>query len=160
MFDGYDWHGRRIEVREDRFSGGGGGASSYDRGGGAAGYAPRRGAYGGGGGFGGGRGGYGGGYSGGQHTGGGYDAYAVPPPPAPGGYPGYGGPVNVGYDGYYDNSAAYGTGNRIYFLTFFIFSFVCWLGHRISFLVLRVNPELSLIRIIFYYWLNSWDNWV
>ncbi|KAL8760434.1 MAG: hypothetical protein Q9199_000058 [Rusavskia elegans] len=75
QFNGYDWQGRMLEVREDRFAGapggfpgGRGGFGMGARGGGFAG----RGGYGGrggfgggiGGGFGGGRGGYGGGYGG------------------------------------------------------------------------------------------------
>ncbi|KAK0713825.1 hypothetical protein B0T26DRAFT_651636 [Lasiosphaeria miniovina] len=71
QFNGYDWQGRMLEVREDRFAGAGVGVGGYGRGGfGGAG----RGAFGGGGfggrgGFGGGRGGFGyqarGGYGGG-----------------------------------------------------------------------------------------------
>ncbi|KAL8713892.1 MAG: hypothetical protein Q9220_002038 [cf. Caloplaca sp. 1 TL-2023] len=72
QFNGYDWQGRMLEVREDRFAGppGGGGYAGGGRGGfgmGArGGFAPR-------GGFAG-RGGFGGGYSGGRggYGGGGY----------------------------------------------------------------------------------------
>ena len=97
QFNGYDWQGRILEVREDRFAGGGGGA-----GGGPGGFGgPRggfqggfRGGYGGGyggrGGFGGGRGGFGGGYGGrGGGYGGGYG----------GGGGGYGGAPGGGYGG-------------------------------------------------------------
>lgn len=58
QFNGYDWQGRILEVREDRFAGPGIGAGGYGRGGFGG-----RGAFGGGygrGGFGGGRGGFGG----------------------------------------------------------------------------------------------------
>jgi len=69
QFNGYDWQGRILEVREDRYAnpmvGGGGFAGRGGYGGGFGG----RGGYGGRGGFGG-RGGYGGGYGGGR--GGGY----------------------------------------------------------------------------------------
>lgn len=67
QFNGYDWQGRMLEVREDRFAGPGMGVGGYGRGGFGG-----RGAFGGGygrGGFGGGRGGFGyggrGGYGGG-----------------------------------------------------------------------------------------------
>ncbi|KAL8774956.1 MAG: hypothetical protein Q9209_000435 [Squamulea sp. 1 TL-2023] len=71
QFNGYDWQGRMLEVREDRFAGapGGfvGGRGGYGMGARGGGFAAR-GGYGGrggfGGGFGGGRGGYGGGYGG------------------------------------------------------------------------------------------------
>lgn len=60
-FNGYDWQGRILEVREDRYAGGGPGGFG-------------RGGYGGGGfgrgGFGGGRGGFAGGYGGGGYAGG------------------------------------------------------------------------------------------
>ena len=60
-FNGYDWQGRQLEVREDRFAGAGGYGG---RGGFAGGYGGgMRGGYGGRGGFGG-RGGYGGGFGG------------------------------------------------------------------------------------------------
>jgi hypothetical protein len=63
QFNGYDWQGRQIEVREDRFAGSGG--PGFGRGGFGA-----RGGFGGGfggrGGFGGGRGGFGGGFGGGR----------------------------------------------------------------------------------------------
>ncbi|MCJ1330989.1 hypothetical protein MMC10_007676 [Thelotrema lepadinum] len=89
QFNGYEWQGRTLEVREDRFAGpvggGGGGGGGFGRGG-YGGYGPRgggfgaRGGYGGGrggfgrGGFGGDRGGYGGGSGGGGGGGGGYTA--------------------------------------------------------------------------------------
>ncbi|ODA83389.1 hypothetical protein RJ55_01903 [Drechmeria coniospora] len=87
QFNGYDWQGRMLEVREDRFAGGGGmgfpGRGGYGGG--------MRGGFGGGGGygrggFGGGRGGFGfggrGGFAGGG--GGGFDAPAANPvPPNP-----------------------------------------------------------------------------
>lgn len=100
QFNGYDWQGRMLEVREDRFAGGGGGP------GGPMGF-PGRGGYGGGmrggfgggfggrGGFGGGRGGFGGGFGGrggfgggggpgGPPGGGGFDGPAPgPAPPNP-----------------------------------------------------------------------------
>ncbi|OIW26830.1 RNA-binding domain-containing protein [Coniochaeta ligniaria NRRL 30616] len=81
QFNGYDWQGRLLEVREDRFAnnqmggGGFGGRGGFGaRGGFGGGFAGR-------GGFGGGRGGFGGGYGGGR---GGYGG-------APGGAPGGGG---------------------------------------------------------------------
>ena len=77
QFNGYDWQGRLLEVREDRFAGAGM-AGGYGRGG----FGGGRGGFGGGfgrGGFGGGRGGFGyggrGGFGGG---GGGFDANAAP----------------------------------------------------------------------------------
>ena len=84
QFNGYDWQGRMLEVREDRFAGPPGGGVS--RGGFAGGYG--RGGYGGGrGGFGG-RGGYGGGFGGRGGYGGGYSgppggSYDAPPATAP-----------------------------------------------------------------------------
>ncbi|KAL9087259.1 MAG: hypothetical protein Q9165_006753 [Trypethelium subeluteriae] len=92
QFNGYEWQGRPLEVREDRFAapsfGGGGG---YGRGGFGGGYG--RGGYGGArGGFGG-RGGYGGGFGGGRggfHGGAGAGA---------GGAGGYGGGGAGGYEG-------------------------------------------------------------
>lgn len=62
QFNGYDWQGRNLEVREDRYAGGGGGGMGF---GGRGGYGGMRGGFGGGGfggrgGFGGGRGGFGG----------------------------------------------------------------------------------------------------
>lgn len=81
-FNGYDWQGRNLEVREDRFAGSappnrGGYGGSF---GGRGGFAGGRGGFGGrggyGGGFGGSRGGYGGGYGGGG------------PPPSAGSYDG------------------------------------------------------------------------
>ena len=72
QFNGYDWQGRMLEVREDRFAN------------------PMMGGYGGRGGFGGGRGGFGGGYGRGGF-GGGRGAFGY------GGRGGYGGgPVGVG----------------------------------------------------------------
>lgn len=63
QFNGYDWHGRLLEVREDRFAGPQMGPGGFGRGGFGG-----RGAFGGGGygrgGFGGGRGGFGGGFGG------------------------------------------------------------------------------------------------
>lgn len=85
QFNGYDWQGRPLEVREDRFAGGGPGFGG--RGGGFGG----RGGFGGGPGFGGrggfaGRGGFGGGFRGGYggppaFGGGGFDAGGAPPAP-------------------------------------------------------------------------------
>src|SRR5438045_566368 len=68
QFNGYDWQGRALEVREDRFAsafpargGFGGGRGGFGGGyGGRGGFAGGRGGFGGG--FGGGRGGFGGGY--------------------------------------------------------------------------------------------------
>src|SRR3990170_4116073 len=67
QYNGYDWQGRVLEVREDRFAGsaiGGGGGFGRGgfRGGFGGGYGGRGGFGGGRGGFGGGRGGFGGGY--------------------------------------------------------------------------------------------------
>ena len=76
QFNGYDWQGRTLEVREDRFAGPPGGGYG-GRGGFAGGYGGR-GGYAGRGGFAG-RGGYGGGFGGrGGYGGGGYSG-----PPAP-----------------------------------------------------------------------------
>lgn len=63
QFNGFEWQGRMLEVREDRFAnaGGGGGYGRGGFGGGRGGF----GGYGGRGGFGGGRGGFGG-YGGGR----------------------------------------------------------------------------------------------
>ena len=88
QFNGYDWQGRPLEVREDRFAGAGGfgGRGGFGaRGGFGGGFGGRggfagRGAFGGG--FGGGRGGFGGGYGGGGGGGG-----------APGGFEGGAGAV-------------------------------------------------------------------
>lgn len=85
QFTGYDWNGRQLEVREDRFAGpmggGFGGRGGYmgGRGGFGGGFGGRggfagRGGFGGG--FGGARGGYGGGYGAGVP--GAYDAAAQP----------------------------------------------------------------------------------
>ncbi|TKA79203.1 hypothetical protein B0A49_03188 [Cryomyces minteri] len=81
QFNGYDWQGRALEVREDRFAGSGPGGFAGGRGG----FGGRAG-FGGGfrGGFAGGRGGFAGGYGGGRGGfGGGYGGGA---PPAVGGY--------------------------------------------------------------------------
>jgi RNA recognition motif. (a.k.a. RRM, RBD, or RNP domain) len=91
QFNGFEFNGRHIDVREDRFAGGprpqfgggygggyggGGGGGGFGRGGyGSGGYGGFRGGFGGRGGYGGGgytRGGYGGGGYGGGHHGGGY----------------------------------------------------------------------------------------
>ncbi|KAL2268154.1 hypothetical protein VTJ83DRAFT_3000 [Remersonia thermophila] len=84
QFNGYDWQGRTLEVREDRFAGAPNmGVGGFGRGGFAGGYG--RGGFGGGrGGFGGGRGGFAGGYGRGGFGGPGpYDAphQSVPPNP-------------------------------------------------------------------------------
>ncbi|KAK3703055.1 g-strand binding protein [Vermiconidia calcicola] len=109
QFNGYDWQGRILEVREDRYAGGqaaggyGGGRGGYGgappfagRGGYGGGYGAPRGGFGGGrgggygggfggrGGYGGGAGGYGGGgYGGGGGGGAGYGAPAAVPVVAP-----------------------------------------------------------------------------
>ncbi|CEJ93421.1 Putative RNA-binding domain-containing protein [[Torrubiella] hemipterigena] len=85
QFNGYDWQGRMIEVREDRYAGGGMGY------GGRGGYGGMRGGMGGGfggrGGFGGGRGGFGyggrGGFNAGGPGGASFDPNAPPPAPNP-----------------------------------------------------------------------------
>ncbi|TDZ29446.1 putative RNA-binding protein [Colletotrichum spinosum] len=89
QFHGYDWQGRLLEVREDRFAGAGGPMGFGGRGG----FGGMRGGFGGGygrGGFNGGRGGFGGGYGRGGYAGGGggggsgYDAGSAPSvPPNP-----------------------------------------------------------------------------
>jgi len=94
QFSGYEWQGRAIEVREDRFAGAqtggpgfGGGRGGFaggfgGRGGGGGGGFGGRGGFGSRGGFGGGyggRGGFGGGYGGGS----GYDANGPSNPPNP-----------------------------------------------------------------------------
>jgi hypothetical protein len=92
QFNGYDWQGRMLEVREDRFAGPAMGAGGYGRGGFAGGRGAFGGGFGGRGGFGGGRGGFGyggrgayGGGVGGAPPAGPYDAGAgnasVPPNP-------------------------------------------------------------------------------
>jgi len=91
QFNGYDWNGRMLEVREDRFAGGPGfqggrGGFMGGRGGFGGGYMGGRG----GGGFGG-RGGFGGGFRGGYGGGGGYGG------PHAGGHGGPGG-AGAGYD--------------------------------------------------------------
>lgn len=94
QFNGYEWQGRLLEVREDRFAGGGGGGGGGGMGfGGRGGYGGgMRGGFGGRGGFGfgggrggfgfGGRGGFGGGAPGGGPgagpPGGGFDTSAAP----------------------------------------------------------------------------------
>lgn len=80
QFNGYDWQGRMLEVREDRYPGppGGGFGGRGGFGGGMGG----RGGFSGRGGYGGGRGSFGGGYGG---RGGGFGG-------------GYGGPPAAGYD--------------------------------------------------------------
>ncbi|EKD15108.1 RNP domain protein [Drepanopeziza brunnea f. sp. 'multigermtubi' MB_m1] len=93
QFNGYDWQGRPLEVREDRFAGsgpgfGGRGGFAGGRGGFGGGFGGRGGpGFGGRGGFGGGfgaggRGGFGGGYAGGI-PGGGFDAGAPAAAPNP-----------------------------------------------------------------------------
>ncbi|KAK0648784.1 hypothetical protein B0T16DRAFT_507182 [Cercophora newfieldiana] len=86
QYNGYDWQGRVLEVREDRFAGSAIGGGGFGRGGfrggfGGGGYGGRGGFGGGRGGFGGGRGGFGGGGYGGQP--GGFDGGAAPAPPNP-----------------------------------------------------------------------------
>ncbi|KAL6246026.1 g-strand binding protein [Rhinocladiella similis] len=86
QFNGYDWHGRALEVREDRYASSGPGMGFGGRGGYGGGYGMR-------GGYGGGRGGFGGrgGYGGGGYGRGGYGG---------GGGGGYGGgPGGGGYGG-------------------------------------------------------------
>ena len=97
QFNGYEWQGRAIEVREDRFAGTQTTGSGFGgRGGFAGGFGGRGGGGGGGGGFGGGRGGFsgrggfGGGYGGrggfsggGGYGGSGYDANGPSNPPNP-----------------------------------------------------------------------------
>lgn len=89
QFNGYDWQGRMLEVREDRFAGppggGFGGRGGFGGGFGRGGYGSRGGFSGRGGfagGFGG-RGGYSGGGGGGGYSGppGGLDAAGAPPNP-------------------------------------------------------------------------------
>ena len=63
QFNGYDWQGRTLEVREDRFAGSSGPALGGPRGGLGGGYGAARGGFGGRGNFGG-RGGYGGSFGG------------------------------------------------------------------------------------------------
>ena len=91
QFNGYEWQGRNIEVREDRYAGmqqGGPGGFGGRGGFGGGGFQPRGGF--GRGGFGGGRGGFGGGFGGrGGFQQGGYGGG----PPAAGGYES-GGPSN------------------------------------------------------------------
>ena len=91
QFNGFDWHGRALEVRLDRYAGSGPPGFGGGRGGFNAGYG--RGGFGGGrGAFGGGRGGFGGGYGRGGYSGGG------------GG--GYGGGASGGYGGAAQEQAA------------------------------------------------------
>ncbi|KDN61645.1 putative RNP domain-containing protein [Colletotrichum sublineola] len=85
QFNGYDWQGRLLEVREDRFAGAGGPMGFGGRGGFGGGM---RGGFGGGygrGGFGGGRGGFGGGYGRGGF-GGGPGVGGIGGPGVPGGF--------------------------------------------------------------------------
>ncbi|KAL1864930.1 g-strand binding protein [Paecilomyces lecythidis] len=91
QFNGYDWQGRTLEVREDRYAGGGpgfGGRGGFGGGFGRGGFGGRGGGFGGRGGYGGfgGRGGYGGGgFGGGPSAGfaaaGGEPGASVPPNP-------------------------------------------------------------------------------
>ncbi|KAJ5659577.1 Nucleotide-binding alpha-beta plait [Penicillium longicatenatum] len=83
QFNGYEWQGRPLEVREDRFAGGGPGFGGRGGFGGGRGGFGGPGGFGGRGGFGGGRGGYGGGF-------GGRGGFGGPGGP-PGGAPGFGG---------------------------------------------------------------------
>ncbi|KAJ3468400.1 hypothetical protein MRS44_002465 [Fusarium solani] len=80
QFNGYDWQGRVLEVREDRYAGSGPGMGFGGRGG----YGGMRGGFGGGfggrGGFGGGRGGFGGGFGGRGGFGGGAGGPGFEPP--------------------------------------------------------------------------------
>ncbi|KAF2835742.1 RNA-binding domain-containing protein [Patellaria atrata CBS 101060] len=73
QFNGYDWQGRALEVREDRFATS---SQGFGRGGFGGGFGGRGGYGGGRGGFGGVRGGFGGGYGGRGGFGGGYGAAA------------------------------------------------------------------------------------
>ncbi|SPJ78963.1 related to Gbp2p [Fusarium torulosum] len=85
QFNGYDWQGRVIEVREDRYAGGGPGMGFGGRGGFGGGGGMRGGfgqQFGGRGGFGGGRGGFGGGFGGRGGFGGGAPAGPGFEPPA------------------------------------------------------------------------------
>lgn len=75
QFNGYDWQGRMLEVREDRFAGPPGGGGYQGRGGFGGGMG--RGGFRGG--FGGARGGFGGGYGGRGGYGGGGGGYGGPP---------------------------------------------------------------------------------
>lgn len=80
QFNGYDWQGRVLEVREDRFAGSAPGGFAGGRGGFGGGYGARGGFGGGRGGFGGGRGGFGGGFGGrGGYGGGGGGGYGGAP---------------------------------------------------------------------------------
>ncbi|KAF2801976.1 RNA-binding domain-containing protein [Mytilinidion resinicola] len=92
QFNGYDWQGRQLEVREDRFAqappgGGFGGRGGFGGGFGArGGFGGARGGFGGarggfGGGFGGGRGGFGGGFGAPAPAAGGFDAGGASNPP-------------------------------------------------------------------------------
>jgi RNA recognition motif-containing protein len=90
QFNNYDWQGRLLEVREDRFAGspgsGFGGRGGFGGGGGRGGMGARGGYGGGRGAFGGGyggRGGYGGGYGGGPSYDAGAAANAAVAPPNP-----------------------------------------------------------------------------
>lgn len=90
QFNGYDWQGRALEVREDKFAGAGGYGGRGGMGGGfgmrGGGFGGRGGGFGGRGGFGGGmggRGGFGGGYGGGPGGFAGGMAAGEPPAPNP-----------------------------------------------------------------------------
>ncbi|ORY07262.1 hypothetical protein BCR34DRAFT_603924 [Clohesyomyces aquaticus] len=80
QFNGYDWQGRNLEVREDRFASSGG--PGFNRGGFGGGRGGFGGGFGGRGGFGGSRGGFGGGF-GGRGGGFGGGAYGGAPPMDP-----------------------------------------------------------------------------
>ncbi|KAK6388884.1 hypothetical protein LTR65_007164 [Meristemomyces frigidus] len=108
QFNGYDWQGRILEVREDRYAAAGAGPGFGGRGGFGGGFGARggfqQGGFGGGrgggfgqqGGFGGGRGGYGGGFGGGRGGyAGGAGGYGGPPAAAAGGYGGGAAPAAV-----------------------------------------------------------------
>lgn len=88
QFNGFDWQGRPLEVREDRYASGFQ-PSRGGFGGGRGGFGGGYGARGGSGGFAGGRGGFGGGYGGsrggfgGGYGGSGYDAGGASVPPNP-----------------------------------------------------------------------------
>lgn len=108
QFNGYDWQGRILEVREDRYAGAGGPGGFGGRGGfGGGGF---RGGYGGGGfnrgGFGGpygGRGGYGGGFGGrGGYGGGGFAGG----PPGGAGFAGGNAPAAVAPNPFTDNATS------------------------------------------------------
>lgn len=96
QFNGYDWNGRALEVREDRFAGAPGGGGFGGRGGFMGGRGGFGGGFGGRGGFMGGRGGYGGGFDGGR---GGFDGGRGGFGGGRGGFGGgFGGPPGGGYN--------------------------------------------------------------